>query len=487
MGESSKKNNYTRELIIGLGESSFKKNYYPELQKKIFELERINARTNALLEAAPDILMVSDEKNSLRILSASSTLINEFAYFLYENEKTRTMIEQVSKQTKDNKDFIEISFDVIYKDKKYYLDMRCHKAHTNETVIVIRDITQRILLENQLREAAEKDSLTNLYNRRSFENKIAQLQKEKKGNLALVLIDIDGLKLINDTLGHVEGDRLIILTVEILKSVFSDFGFIARVGGDEFAILMYDVDYQVLESFLSSLKDKINNYNQDNNHYSISLSFGYSIAKTEEVSSEMLFQQADNNMYQNKLLNTASTKSYLVSSLMKALEARDYITEGHADRMDKHAYLMGRAIGLPSAQLDQLKLLAKFHDIGKVGIPDAILNKPSQLNDAEFKIMKTHPQIGERIAKESGELSGISHLILRHHERWDGTGYPDGLSGEDIPIGSRIISIVDAYDAMTNDRPYRKALLKSDALNELKRCSGSQFDPQLVDVFFKII
>jgi HD-GYP domain-containing protein (c-di-GMP phosphodiesterase class II) len=192
-------------------------------------------------------------------------------------------------------------------------------------------------------------------------------------------------------------------------------------------------------------------------------------------------------MYQNKLLKTASTKNNLVKTLMKALEAKDYITEGHAERMDELAAKMGEALKLSQSQTDRIQLLTKFHDIGKVGIPDSILKKPSSLNEDEWKVMKTHAAIGERIALASSELKDISYLILQHHEKWDGTGYPLGAKGEEIPIECRILSIVDAFDAMTNDRPYRKALSTEYAMLEIKKCSGAQFDPSLVEVFQRVV
>lgn len=489
MDKYSKKNNkkYSRELIIGLGESSFRKNYYPELQQKIFEMERTNARTKAIIEAVPDILLVSNEKNQLKVMSTSSYYQDDLAVFFLNDQNTKLLIERVVKKARAKKEIIEESYDLLFKGREYHFEIRCQQTEMNEALIIIRDITQRIVMEKCLRDAAEKDSLTGLYNRRSFETSIAELMAKKSGSLALVLVDIDGLKLINDTIGHVAGDRLIILAAEIISKVFSDSGFIARVGGDEFAILIDDEDDSAVEDLLSKFKQKIKEYNQAISRYDISLSFGYFIGRKEEVSAEMLFQQADNNMYQNKLLTSASAKNNIVRSLMKALEARDYITEGHVTRLNKYASKIGKAVHLSSPQLDRLELLAKFHDIGKVGIPDAILNKSSGLNEMEFKVMQTHTQIGERIARESGELGGISDLILKHHECWDGRGYPIGLIGSDIPIECRIIAIVDAFDAMTNDRPYRKAMSQKEAAEEINRCSGTQFDPELTAVFLQII
>ncbi len=175
-----------------------------------------------------------------------------------------------------------------------------------------------------------------------------------------------------------------------------------------------------------------------------------------------------------------SSRSHLVKALLAALSERDFIASGHAERLDNLCERIGAEIELDKKRLANLSLLAQVHDLGKVGIPDQILLKEGSLTAEEWIVMKKHPEIGCRIAQTSPDLAPIAELILKHHEKWDGSGYPLGLAGEDIPIECRILAIVDTYDAMTNDRPYRKAKTSEEALDELKRFSGSQFDPDLV-------
>ncbi|MGE5556894.1 MAG: HD-GYP domain-containing protein [Caulobacteraceae bacterium] len=200
-----------------------------------------------------------------------------------------------------------------------------------------------------------------------------------------------------------------------------------------------------------------------------------------------VYQRADDNMYKYKLSQVKSPRSKVIDMLLLALSEKDFIAYGHVERLSKMAGMIADRIHLSDMEKEDLILLAKMHDLGKVGIPDEILFKPSKLSKEEYEKMKNHVYIGYKIANRSKDLSHISNLILHHHENWDGSGYPDGLKGDQIPILCRMVSIIDAYDAMTSDRPYRKAMTREEAISELKRCSGSQFDPDLVKEFLRII
>jgi HD-GYP domain-containing protein (c-di-GMP phosphodiesterase class II) len=199
-----------------------------------------------------------------------------------------------------------------------------------------------------------------------------------------------------------------------------------------------------------------------------------------------VYKEVDNSMYREKLHRSKSTRSALVQALMKALEARDFITEEHADRLQDIVISLGKALRLSERNLADLRLLAQFHDIGKVGIPDRILFKPGRLNGEEYKEMQRHSEIGHRIAQSAPDLLPIADHILKHHEWWNGEGYPLGLKEEAIPLECRILAIADAYDAMTSDRLYRKALSQEQAFKELVKHAGIQFDPKLVPIFIVI-
>lgn len=341
--------------------------------------------------------------------------------------------------------------------------------------------------EKELRYINQHDGLTGLYNRNYFEQEISRLERESAPSIALVLFDIDGLKLVNDSLGHEYGDSMLIRMAGIIAECCGNDNLIARVGGDEFALIIRDGRLEPPAEIVRQVKKRVKQYNEDNDALPISVSIGYSSMVDGHCSFSDLFTEADNYMQNRKLHSARSTRSSIVNTLVSTLNARDFITEGHTDRLQSIVEMMGREIGLPERSLDDLKLLARFHDIGKVGIPDRILFKAGRLELEEIAEMRRHSEIGYKIAQAAGELIHISDWILLHHEWWNGNGYPLGIKGEEIPMECRILAIADAYDAMTNDRPYRKALCAAEAITELSRCAGTQFDPFMVEVFCQLI
>ncbi|MBP1763240.1 MAG: diguanylate cyclase and metal dependent phosphohydrolase [Firmicutes bacterium] len=341
--------------------------------------------------------------------------------------------------------------------------------------------------EAELEYSNFHDPVTGMYNRTYFEKELQRIEKSQCFPQGIIIADIDGLKLVNDTFGHVEGDALLLASAEILKRVTENRGTVARIGGDEFAILLTDfaMDYiaDVEENLLSLIKE----YNSRNQKVPLSISTGSAVSHSSEKNILELFKIADGNMYRAKLNRRQSARSKMVQALLNALEARNVETKDHAKRLQKLALQFGKNLGMSQYQLNDLSLLAQFHDLGKVGMPDKVLLKRGPLNEAEWQEMQQHPEIGCRIAQSVPEFMPIARLILLHHERWDGQGYPLGLMGEKIPLECRIIAIVDAYDAMTNARPYREAMVHEKAMEELLQCAGEQFDPNLVVRFVRMM
>ncbi|HEX2927077.1 MAG TPA: diguanylate cyclase, partial [Ruminiclostridium sp.] len=336
-----------------------------------------------------------------------------------------------------------------------------------------------------LRYCSYHDVVTGIYNRAYFENRMEMLEKEGHSPFGIIVCDVDGLKFVNDSFGHLRGDALLANAANIIKCSFREEDIVARIGGDEFAILLPDSSVAVAEFACDRIRESVERFNGNRPELPLSISVGFAVTENNNITAGELFKKADNNMYQDKIRRSRSSRIAMKQALVKALETRDFINAGHAERMEKLVIGMAALLKLPARTLEDLRLLAQFHDIGKVGIVDSVLFKKGLLNKEEMAEMRRHSEIGHRIAQSIPELMPIGDFILKHHEWWNGRGYPLGLAGGEIPLESRVLAIVDAYDAMTSERPYRVKVTAAQALEEINKKSGSQFDPELVKCFKK--
>lgn len=374
--------------------------------------------------------------------------------------------------------------------RKIFVESTVSPIIENDLVVgfrgLIRDVSERQEALKKLEYLSMHDSLTGLYNRSYFEEEMRRLDGGRHNPVALMIFDVDGLKLVNDTLGHDKGDQILIKTANIISKCFRKGDVVARVGGDELAVLLPRTAGHWVEEALKRIVELIKIYNRRHPELPLSLSAGYAIRDHCLTTMYDIYKEADNKMYRQKLHSRQSNRSVIVQTLMKALEARDYITEGHGDRLQHLISDMAETIKLPEDNISDLCLLAQFHDLGKVGVPDSILFKAGPLSAMEYKEMQRHSEIGQRIALAAPDLVLIADWILKHHEWWNGQGYPLGLAGEKIPLECRILAIADAYDAMTHDRPYRQGISEQAALEEIQRMAGIQFDPALVQKFIQL-
>ena len=465
-----------------------------ERQKAEEALRASESQIHALIKAYPDCIMRLDGMGTILWYKQDrdfplarfkndnivGSKINEF----FPADLASRALHYIE-ETWRNKTNQSFEYEILIDDTLYNCEARLVSCGDHDVLCVLRDITARKQMELQLRYMGLYDSVTGLYNRLYFEEEMHRLESDRHCPVGLIICDLDGLKLINDTLGHANGDDLLKASAALIRDCFRTSDVVSRIGGDEFAILMPRTDLESTAQSCSRIKQAVEDYNSTCPPILISMSIGMAVKDTPDRPMAVVFKEADQNMYREKLQHTQSNRGSVVQTLVLPLEDRDFAADGHLDRLQDIVEAMGRALELKDNIIADLRLLGRFHDIGKVGIPDSILFKPAQLTDEEYTIMQRHSEIGYRIAQSSTELAPIADWILKHHERWDGSGYPLNLANTDIPLACRLLAIVDAYDAMTNNRPYRQAMSHSKAMAELRRCSGTQFDPELIVLFEK--
>lgn len=339
----------------------------------------------------------------------------------------------------------------------------------------------QILLE-QMRSMRSRDGLTGLCDNRCVEKMAEHLDTEENLPISAVVMDINGLRDINDDSGRRAGDVFLRHIAETLKRQCRPGDLVARLGGGEFVIFMPQTAREKAEELIRRFKCVYNEESPVRPH----LSFGCAAKESAGGSILAALRKAEECMCRQKLLDGKSCRSALLDVLLATLYAMSAETEEHDRRLGKFCLAMGGALRLSMEEMDELLLLAALHDIGKLGVEPQILKKPGALTPAEWEEVKRHPEIGHRILRTVPELVPVAELVLAHHERWDGKGYPHGLAGTNIPLACRILAVADSYDAMTNDRAYRKAMGQAKAMEEIRVNAGTQFDPEIAALFCRI-
>lgn len=363
--------------------------------------------------------------------------------------------------------------------------IKTEDGEINGVVLVFRDVSSEKEHSRQIEFLSYHDHLTGLYNRRYIEELIGRIDVAENLPLSIIMGDVNGLKLINDVFGHGTGDKLLKHVASLFTENCNKDDVIARWGGDEFVVVMPGTSLSTAETVIQKLKDI--HIPIDEGSLSLSLSLGCASKDRMESNIQDVLQYAEKYMYHQKLLDGKSHRNAIISTLLATLYEKSNETQEHSKRIEEYCHSIGSKLGLPSKDMDDLSLLALLHDIGKVSIDPNILQKPGSLTPEEWDEMKHHPEIGYRIAQATPDLTIVADFILSHHERWDGKGYPRGLKGKEIPLVCRILAVVDAFDAITNDRVYRKAMTIEEAIFELERNAGKQFDPQTANLLIEII
>jgi diguanylate cyclase (GGDEF)-like protein/PAS domain S-box-containing protein len=460
------------------------------------ENERLLNQLKAMIEKHEAIMLIIDPLTG-KILDSNPAAT---AYYGYSrNELQQMTIQQINMLPDEEVD--ELRLKAFSKGQKYFtfphqlkngeirkVDVYSSPIPYNDNTVlfsIIFDVTEREKANEKIIYISYHDYLTGLYNRRFFEEEFIRLNTADNFPLAIIMGDVNGLKLINDAFGHSSGDIVLKGAADLLQFCAREQDIAARVGGDEFALILPGADEQEVKNRVKQFE--INNNSKTSASAPLSISFGYAIQKSPGDTLDVLMKEAEGLMYANKYYDDRSIKGKTVEIIMNTLFEKSAREKMHSERVGKSAASIAESMGLSAETVNRIRTAGYLHDIGKIGIIEKILNKNDLLNNEEWLIMKSHAERSHRILVNTIEFSEISSYVLYHHERWDGKGYPEGLQGRSIPLESRIIAVADSYDAMIHERNYCKKKTRQEAIEEMLRCSGSQFDPEVVVAFMKLV
>ncbi len=462
---------------------------YELLMESEENLKKSEERNRAIVTAIPDVIFVVDKNAVFRDCETkdTSTLIIAKNDFIGKTlwEVLPPKIAEIGfikiKAALQNNSLESFEYEINTLVGKKYYELRVVKCRENEIIAISRDVTAERKNQKKIEFLSYNDQLTGLYNRRFFEEELNRLNKKENLPFTIVMADVNGLKLINDSFGHAIGDELLRKVAAVMLSGCGDKRIISRIGGDEFVILLPKTNALEADEILKNIlvlasKEQVASIN-------ISVSFGFATKYYEEEDIFEIFKKAEDFMYKKKLFESPSMRGKTIGVIINTLHEKNKREEEHSNRVSEYCNCLGKAMNLPDGEIQELKTVGLLHDIGKIAIDENILNKSGKLTHEEWEELKRHPEIGYRILSSVNNMSEIAEYVLAHHERWDGKGYPKGLKEEEIPLKSRMISIADAFDAMISERPYKNSLSKETAIKELINNAGIQFDPELVKIF----
>lgn len=327
------------------------------------------------------------------------------------------------------------------------------------------------------------DELTGLHNRKYMETALNSIDHDTYLPLTIIVGDFNGLKLVNDAFGRLLGDELLKLSARALKNACRESDLISRWGGDEFLIIMPRTNHIEAGEMVKKIKEECRRAKLHS--ISIDITFGWDTKQSASDRTHDVIKKAEDIMYKYKIVDSKSMRSNTIKTIMRTLHEKNPREAAHSTRVGELCRALSEAAGYSSIDANMINTIGFLHDIGKIAIEEEVLNKKEKLTEAELESIRHHPEIGYRILISSYGASDISEAVLAHHEKWDGTGYPKGLEGENIPNISRIIAIADSYDAMTSERPYKTPMTTQEAVEEIIKNAGKQFDPELSRLFIE--
>jgi diguanylate cyclase (GGDEF)-like protein/putative nucleotidyltransferase with HDIG domain len=459
------------------------------LKKMNFSLLESEHKNKAIINALPDIVFTLDGNGKFLDCQQGD---GHVLYVPKDRFIGKTIEEVMPTHISKNgmkalRDVLEtgvmqsIEYDMELEDGTYTFEMRMVKSKSNEVIAIGRNITEDKKRRERVEYLSYHDQLTGLYNRRFFVEELHRLDVERNFPLCIIMADVNGLKLINDSFGHAVGDELLVKVAEVFKEACRADEIISRIGGDEFVILIPKIQNSHAEQLIGRIQGLAAKVNVSS--VSLSVSFGWDVKKLPDEDIQEIFNRAEDMMYRRKLIEGPNMRGKTVEAIIDTINSKSKVEKEHSENVAKLCKAFAKSLDFSERDVQAMKTIGLLHDIGKIAINDELLYKKANLTEEEFEDIKKHSEIGYRILSSVNDFADIANFILHHHERWDGTGYPMGISGEAIPLESRIIAIVDAYDSMINERHYRNKMTVEEAKEELKRNAGTQFDPRLVSWF----
>ena len=464
--QESKEEFHTTLISIGEGIITVDNNSKIKFMNPVAE-KMTGWSLNESQDEALDVVLIIKEE-------VGEDLLGNLAEMVFESEDT-VKISSNNRVVAKNGETVDVEITAApIKDLKGAM-MGC--------VLAINDITENRKKQKHIEYLSYRDILTGVYNRSFYEKKLKEFEEKEDASVSMIIIDVNGLKLTNDAFGHETGDRLLIKVAEGIERSIRDKDMVCRIGGDEFVIFLPKADSDEVIGIITRLhaaieKEKIENI-------PISVSSGWATKEYKNEMMESIFKLAEDMMYHNKSSDNKSQRHQTIQIIMKTLFEKNPREEAHSKRVSDLCLRIGEQMEMDPSKIKNLQTAGLLHDIGKIGIGNDYLDKAGPLSEIEWLEIRKHPQISHNILSSVNDYGPLADIVLSHHERWDGKGYPNGLAGEEIPLESRIIALADAYDAMISDRPYRNGMKEEEALVIIANEAGMQFDPKVVDIFLE--
>jgi diguanylate cyclase (GGDEF)-like protein/PAS domain S-box-containing protein len=466
-----------------------------------YNLEKQTNFFNTLMNNIPDSVYFKDRDSKFVLINLALAKVlglkdpeesyGKTDFDVFSDEHARQAFEDEQRIIKTGKPMVNIEEKETWKGREprwistTKMPFYDRRGNIIGTFGISRNITDRKKAEEKVEYLSFHDVLTGLYNRAFLEEELKRLDSNRQLPLSLIMGDANGLKLINDVYGHEQGDIFLKKIADILRDAFRKEDLVSRWGGDEFIVLLPRTtakEAQIITRRVSKMCQE-----RSTPSMPLSISLGVSTKRSPEEDIGDILKQAEGMMYRKKLSDSKPVQETLIESFKASLEKESHEEVMSPEKKESYALSLAKKLNLSLVKIEELKLLINLHNIGKLALVDEIMSKRGRLTREEWKIIKEVPLIGYRIADSSSQLKPIAEAILSHHEWYDGTGYPRGIKGEEIPVLSRISFIINSYEAMISERPYRGRMTKKQAIEELKKYSGKQFDPKIASLFINML